>query len=307
MDHYKSCSLCPRNCNADRMKGRLGYCGSSDRMTAARAALHMWEEPCISGREGSGTIFFAGCALKCVYCQNRSIALRKAGKEISAGRLSEIFFELAEKGANNINLVTADHFIPEIVNAIRMARDNGFGLPFLLNTSSYVKTDTLKMLDGLVDIYLPDMKYIDPRTALEYSNAADYPAAAKEAIDEMVRQLRARSNDGRVRNVFDSRGIMQQGIIIRHMLLPGHVLEAKLIVRYLHEKYGDEVYLSLMSQYTPPKDLPGRFAKISRRVTQREYESLLDYAAELGITKGFMQEGAAADESFIPAFNCEGI
>lgn len=267
----------------------------------------MWEEPCISGKEGSGTVFFTGCALKCVYCQNRAIALRKSGKEITTERLADIFFELAEKGANNINLVTADHFIPDVAEAIGKAKKRGFSLPFLLNTSSYVRADTLKLLDGLVDIYLPDMKYISPKTAMEYSNAADYPSAAKEAIDEMVRQLRARSADGKVKNVFDVRGIMLQGIIIRHMLLPGHVLEAKLIVKYLHERYGDEVYLSLLSQYTPPEDLPARYASISRTAAQSEYDSLLDYAAELGVAKGFMQEGGAADESFIPAFDCEGI
>ena len=307
LDIYKSCSLCPRSCNSDRTNGRKGYCGSTDKPAAARAALHMWEEPCISGKEGSGTIFFTGCALKCVYCQNRTIALKKAGKEISDERLIEIFFELAEKGANNINLVTADHFIPDVSEAIASARKRGFNLPFLLNTGSYVRPDTLKMLDGLVDIYLPDMKYYSPKTALEYSNAPDYPAAAKEAIEEMVRQLRARSSDGKVKNIFDTRGIMKQGIIVRHMLLPGHVLEAKLIVKYLHEKYGDEIYISLLNQYTPPKDLPEKYSDISRCVTQREYDSLLDYVQTLGITKGFMQEGSAADESFIPDFCCEGI
>ena len=267
----------------------------------------MWEEPCISGKEGSGTIFFTGCALRCIYCQNRVIALRKAGKEITIERLADIFFELAEKGANNINLVTADHFIPDVAEAIMKAKNRNFTLPFLLNTSSYVRPETLKILDGLVDIYLPDMKYYSPRTALEYSNAADYPAAARDAIDEMVRQLRSRSADGKVKNVFDSRGIMRQGIIVRHMLLPGHVLEGKLIVRYLHDKYGDEIYISLLSQYTPPEDLPEKYAKISRCVTEREYESLLDYAQKIGVTKGFMQEGSAADESFIPDFCCEGI
>jgi len=267
----------------------------------------MWEEPCISGENGSGTVFFSGCTLKCVYCQNRNIALGNAGKEISKERLTEIFFELAGKGANNINLVTADHFIPGIAEAIQDAKKAGFSLPFLLNTGSYVNAETLKLLDGLVDIYLPDMKYMDPRTAKTYSNAPDYPEKAMAAIEEMARQLRKASKGEKIVTVFDNRGIMQRGMIIRHLLLPGRVIEAKLIVKYLYEKYGDEVYLSLMNQYTPSAEIGKRYPKLGRRVTEAEYRSLIGYAAKLGVANGFVQEEGTAEESFIPEFDCEGV
>ena len=304
---YNNCHLCPRSCGANRNAGEKGFCGMTDRFVAARAALHMCEEPCISGRNGSGTVFISGCTLGCVYCQNRNIALGLAGKEIPKERLVEIFFELADQGANNINLVTADHFIPGVAEAIKEAKKEGFSLPFLLNTGSYIHADTLKLLDGLVDIYLPDLKYIDPKTAGSFSHAPDYPEIAKAAIDEMVRQLRSRCGGQRIETVFNGQGIMQRGIIIRHLLLPGRVLEAKLIVKYLFEKYGDEVYLSLMNQYTPPADPAERIPKLARKVTEAEYRSLIGYAAELGVKNGFMQEGETADESFIPEFDGEGV
>lgn len=304
---YQNCHLCPRGCGADRSKGEKGFCGMTDQFVVARAALHMWEEPCISGENGSGTVFFSGCTLGCVYCQNRNIALGRAGKEISKERLKEIFFELAKQGANNINLVTADHFIPGVAEAIKEAKKEGFSLPFLLNTGSYVHTETLKLLDGLVDIYLPDLKYFDPKTAKAYSNAPDYPETAKAAIGEMVRQQRSRSKGRRVETVFNEKGIMQQGIIIRHLLLPGRVLEAKLIVKYLYEEYGDEVYLSLMNQFTPSPELENCVPKLARKVTEAEYRSLIDYAAGLGVKNGFMQVGETADASFIPEFDGVGV
>ncbi len=301
MTEYKSCTLCPRNCKADRTAG-IGYCKVPDTLKVARAALHMWEEPCISGKRGSGTIFFSGCNMGCVFCQNKKISRGETGLFIDKERLIEIFFELKEKGANNINLVTGDIFIPTIREAIEEAKNKGFDLPLLLNTSSYLNLDTVKSLEGLIDIYLPDFKYIRDEDAVRYSNAPGYVNAAKEAIDEMVRQC--------PKNLFfpekDGDTIMKKGVIVRHLLMPGMLIQAKLIVKYLHEQYGDSIYLSLMNQYTPNGELTG-FTEIDRKVSKRDYDSLITYAQNLGITRAFIQVGETADESFIPEFDCEGV
>ena len=258
----------------------------------------MWEEPCISGSQGSGTVFFSGCPLRCVYCQNRDIARAGAGKEITVERLSEIFLELQEKGAANINLVTPTHYTPEIVKAVAEARDSGLTLPIVYNCGGYEKPETLRTLEGIVDIYLTDFKYMDAEAARRYSHAPDYPEIAKEALGEMVRQ--------QPEPVFDEKGMMKKGVIVRHLLLPGHLKNAEAVVKYVYETYGNRVYLSLMNQYTP---LPGmeKWPEINRKVTRREYDRLLDYAVELGVENGFIQEGRTAEESFIPAFDCEGI
>ena len=293
------CTLCPRSCGADRAAGQKGYCGvGGTKIKAARAALHMWEEPCISGSQGSGTVFFSGCPLRCVYCQNRDIARAGAGKEITVERLSEIFLELQEKGAANINLVTPTHYTSEIVKAVAEARDGGLTLPIVYNCGGYEKPETLRTLEGIVDIYLTDFKYMDAEAARRYSHAPDYPEIAKEALGEMVRQ--------QPEPVFDEKGMMKKGVIVRHLLLPGHLKNAEAVVKYVYETYGNRVYLSLMNQYTP---LPGmeKWPEINRKVTRREYDRLLDYAVELGVENGFIQEGGTAEESFIPAFDCEGI
>ena len=293
------CTLCPRSCGADRAAGQKGYCGvGGTKIKAARAALHMWEEPCISGSQGSGTVFFSGCPLRCVYCQNRDIARAGAGKEITVERLSEIFLELQEKGAANINLVTPTHYTPEIVKAVAEARDGGLTLPIVYNCGGYEKPETLRTLEGIVDIYLTDFKYMDAEAARRYSHAPDYPEIAKEALGEMVRQ--------QPEPVFDEKGMMKKGVIVRHLLFPGHLKNAEAVVKYVYETYGNRVYLSLMNQYTP---LPGmeKWPEINRKVTRREYDRLLDYAVELGVENGFIQEGGTAEESFIPAFDCEGI
>ncbi len=274
--------------------------GSS--LHVSRAALHMWEEPCISGKDGSGTVFFSGCNMRCVFCQNKDISDGKTGKYISSERLVEIFFELQEKGANNINLVTGEICVPTIVPAIERARAEGIKLPFLLNTSSYLKVDTLKMLEGLIDIYLPDLKYIRNEDAIRYSNAPGYVEAAKAAISEMVRQrphCNFYVND-------NNESIIKRGVVVRHLLMPGMVIQAKLIVKYLYETYGDNIYISLMNQFTPNGKLHD-FPEINRKVTEQEYDSLIDYAANLGVTNGFMQVGETASESFIPSFDCEGV
>ncbi len=305
-NEYSACRLCPRNCGVDRTVAE-GYCREKSSLHVARASIHMWEEPCISGNSGSGTIFFSGCNMGCVFCQNRRISRGEVGKYIDIGRLIEIFYELKEKGANNINLVTGDMFIPTIRNAIDRARGMGFDLPFLLNTSSYLNVETVKSLQGLIDIYLPDFKYIREEDAVRYSNAPGYVNAARDAIDEMVRQQpKALFADEGQQKSDRNTPLMRRGVVIRHLLMPGMLIQAKMIVKYLYERYGDNVYLSLLGQYTPGDNLSS-FPEINRKVTGYEYKSFVDYAAGLGITRAFVQEGDTARESFIPDFDCRGV
>jgi putative pyruvate formate lyase activating enzyme len=297
-DFMKECTLCPRECKVDRTRGSRGYCKVTGELFVARAALHMWEEPCISGEEGSGTVFFAGCSLGCVYCQNYNIANGLAGKQITIERLSEILIELQEKRANNINLVTPSHYVPQIIEAITLARQKGLQLPIVYNSSAYEKVETLRLLEGYIDIYLPDLKYMDPISAGNYSRAENYFEYATKAIREMVRQV------GQAE--FDDRGIMKRGVIVRHLLLPSNLTDSKKILKYLYDTYGDMIYISIMSQYTPMPRMEDH-PLLNRRVTEEEYEELVDYAIELGIENGFIQEGETASESFIPEFNGEGV
>ncbi len=294
----RDCALCPRNCHVDRTRGRKGYCRMTDRLVVARAALHYWEEPCLSGERGSGTVFFSGCGLGCVYCQNHSISRGLAGKKISIERLSEVFLELEEKGAHNINLVTPTHFVPQIISAISLARRKGLRLPLVYNSSGYEKVETLKLLEGHIDIYLPDMKYFDEAPATKYSKCKDYFHYASGAIAEMVRQAGE--------PVFDEKGIMQKGVIVRHLILAGCLGDSKNIIRFLHETFGDKIYISIMNQYTPVNPVE-RYPEINRRITKGEYDELVDYAVGLGVKNGFIQEGETALESFIPEFNNEGL
>lgn len=298
MNKYENCLLCPRKCGINRSTGQTGVCGVSSEIKVARAALHYWEEPCISGKRGSGAVFFSGCSLHCVFCQNREISDGKAGKVISKERLSDIFMELAGKGANNINLVTPGQYIPDIVWAVNDAKSRGMKLPIIYNTSGYENVTELKLLEGIVDVYLPDFKYMDSTLSAMYSRAKDYPSVAKQALSEMVRQQPDVVID-------DATGLIQKGVIVRQLLLPGHVNDAKAVLKYLYDTYHDHVYISMMSQFTPIalKDYP----EINRTVTRREYERLVDYALEIGITNAFIQEGDVAKDSFIPAFDCEGV
>lgn len=298
MNKYENCLLCPRKCGINRSTGQTGVCGVSAEIRVARAALHYWEEPCISGKKGSGAVFFSGCSLHCVFCQNREISDGKAGKVISKERLSDIFLELKAKGANNINLVTPGQYIPDIVWAVNDARSRGMKLPIVYNTSGYEDAKELKLLDGIVDVYLPDFKYMDSALSAKYSRAKDYPSVAKQALSEMVRQQPSVVID-------DATGLIQKGVIVRQLLLPGHVNDAKAILKYLHDTYQNSIYISMMSQFTPIalKDYP----EINRTVTRREYERLIDYAIKIGITNAFIQEGDVAKDSFIPAFDCEGV
>jgi len=294
----KDCMLCPRECHVDRTAGKKGYCKATDELVVARAALHMWEEPCISGKEGSGTVFFSGCALGCVYCQNSNISKGLAGKVITIERLAEIFLELQGKGANNINLVTPSHFVPHIIGALDIARKKGLALPVVYNCSGYEKVETLKLLEGYVDIYLPDFKYMSAEPAMKYSKCRNYFTVAAAAIREMVRQVNEAA--------FDNRGIMQRGVIVRHLTLPGYLEDSKRIIKYLYETYGDRIYISIMNQYTPMARNMA-YPELNRRITEEEYEELVDYAIEIGLEQGFVQEGEAALESFIPEFNGEGV
>lgn len=298
MNKYENCLLCPRKCGINRSTGQTGVCGVSSEIKVARAALHYWEEPCISGKRGSGAVFFSGCSLHCVFCQNREISDGKVGKVISKERLSDIFMELADKGANNINLVTPGQYIPDIVWAVNDAKSRGMKLPIIYNTSGYENVTELKLLEGIVDVYLPDFKYMDSALSAMYSRAKDYPFVAKQALSEMVRQQPDVVID-------DAKGLIQKGVIVRQLLLPGHVNDAKAVLKYLYDTYHDHVYISMMSQFTPIalKDYP----EINRTVTRREYERLVDYALEIGITNAFIQEGDVAKDSFIPAFDCEGV
>ncbi len=292
------CRICPRSCGALRENGERGICGVTDRLKAARAALHLWEEPCISGQSGSGAVFFSGCSLRCIYCQNRDIGLGHAGRELTKERLAEIFLELQGQGACNINLVTAGHYVPQVVQALQLAKKNGLRIPVVYNSSGYEMPETLRLLEGLVDVYLPDFKYMDSRLAAAYSHAPDYPEIAKAAVAEMVRQTGP--------TVFGEDGMILKGVIVRHLLLPGHVKNAKSVVEYLHKTYGSSIYLSLMSQYTPMPELADH-PTLGRRVTRREYEKLLAFALEIGVENGFYQSRDVAKDSFIPAFDGEGI
>ena len=295
----KECRLCPRECGVDRSEGKKGYCGASNELKVARAALHMWEEPCISGEAGSGAVFFSGCPMRCRFCQNYSIAAARKGKVISIERLAQIFLELQEKGAANINLVTPTHYTLHIIKALDLAKENGLRIPVVYNSSGYEKTETLKLLRGYIDIYLPDFKYMDGLLAAAYSNAPDYPEYAKRALEEMVGQTGPLKLD-------EETGMARSGVIVRHLVLPGHVRNSKAVIQYLYETYGDQIYISIMNQYTPMPQVT-KDKLLGRKVTRREYEKVIDYALELGVENGFFQEGDVAEESFIPEFDSEGV
>ncbi len=342
----ESCILCPRNCRVNRSLGEKGYCGQSAQITAARAALHFWEEPCISGERGSGAVFFSGCNMGCVFCQNYEIAHGQVEKEITGERLSEIFLELQEQKACNINLVTPTHFVPQIVSALGRAKDQGLRIPVVYNTSGYEKVEVLQMLEGLVDIYLPDCKYFSSELSYKYSKAADYFTVCAKAIAEMARQtgapifFRENGNDAKIGyltaleynelisqladaedyhdNQNDVSGdqygydddysgpLMARGTIVRHMMLPGRVEDSRNVIRYLYETFGDTIYLSIMNQYTP-MPRSATFSELTRKVDPEEYDALLDYAIDLGIENAFFQGEDTAEDSFIPAFDFKGL
>ncbi len=300
----------------------------------ARAALHFWEEPCISGTAGSGAVFFSGCNLGCVFCQNYAISRGHVGKNITVQRLSDIFLELQGKGANNINLVTAGHFLPMVIDALEDAKNRGLSIPIVYNTSSYEKVEAIRDLDGLVDIYLPDLKYVSSRLSGDFSKAPDYFEVASKAIEEMVRQtgepeffVKKKASLNQQMSLWESEDVMdaatynecaddlmsegrevlmKRGTIVRHLLLPGCTEDSRAVVKYLYDTYGDSIFISIMNQYTPMPQVAGH-PLLSRKVTDDEYNEVLDYAIDSGIENAFMQEGDVAEESFIPDFDCEGL
>lgn len=288
-----NCSICPRKCNADR-ENSVGFCKSPAEFRLARAALHFWEEPCISGENGSGTVFFSGCNLKCVYCQNYEISIENKGIVVDDSRLIEIFKSLIEQGAENINLVNPTHYADRLANLFEKWH---CPVPVVYNTSGYESAQTLKMLDGIVDIYLTDFKYIRPDKAQKYSNAPDYPEVAKNTLAEMKRQVQGYA--------FDSRGVMQKGVIVRHLVLPQNTNSALRIIDYIAENYSD-TYLSIMAQYVPCSNLEN-YPEINRKITEREYNKVVDYALQTGLENVFIQQTESAGKEFIPPFDFTGI
>lgn len=345
------CRLCPRNCGTDRSTAARGSCGMPEEIYIARVAPHFWEEPCLSGEKGSGTVFFTGCNLRCVYCQNVKIAAGRVGKPYTTAELAEAFLRLQEAGCHNINLVTPSHYVPQIAKALRLAKQDGLSLPVVYNTSSYDCVQTLRQIDGLVDIYLADLKYMSTELSQKYSHAPDYPETAKAAIKEMVRQtggavyrvreavkedgeglagcskknavqenpakreaaaaaregkragLQQKTESRIIKNAeeYPDGALMERGVIVRHLLLPGQEEEAKKVISYLYETYGNKIAISILNQYTPMAGSK-EFPELNRRVTDEEYERVVDFAVKLGVEHGFLQEGETATESFIPEF-----
>lgn len=290
-DLLTNCNLCPRKCNINRHI-TTGFCAATDKMKIARAALHFWEEPCLSGDNGSGTIFFSYCNLKCLFCQNFEISTDNVGREITIDKFCEICLKLQKEGALNINLVTPTHYIPLIIEGLKKAKKQGLTIPIVYNTSGYENVESLKLLDGLIDIYLPDFKYFDDNIAIKYSNAKNYRQIAKDAIKEMYRQV------GHF--TFDKNGIMQKGVIVRHLMLPNMEEDSKKIVKYLYDTYKDNIFISIMNQYTPIKKL--KYEELNNTIKEEIYDNVINYAYDLGVRNCFIQEGKTQKKSFIPDF-----
>lgn len=297
LDILNSCKVCPRSCGINRNE-KLGFCKSGASVKLAKAYGHMWEEPCISGTKGSGTVFFSNCNLRCVFCQNHDISQESTGREVSIQRLSEIFLEQQERGFHNINLVNPTHYAPQIIEAIKISKSKGLTIPIVYNSNGYETTDTIDALKGFIDIYIPDFKYFNDKYAIKYSNAPDYFNIASACISRMVEQT------GPCK--FDEQGIMTRGVIIRHLMLPGLLFDSKKVVDYIYKSFGDDVYLSLMNQYTPmfhAKDYP----EINKRLNPGHYDSLIDHCLEIGYKNAFIQESGTDTTDFVPDFDLSGI
>lgn len=297
MRELENCRLCPRKCGANRYE-RPGYCQAGIKIKVAKAFLHRWEEPCISGTRGSGAVFFSHCNLRCVFCQNHEISQEGFGKEISSARLAEILAELEKQGAHNINLVTPTHYIPQIREALIAARENGLRIPIIYNSSAYESVEALRSLEGLIDIYLPDLKYFKPQFSAKYSQAPDYFASATQAVLEMFRQVGS--------PVFAEEGLLKKGLMVRHLLLPGLLLDSKKIIDWVLAYLPKEVYLNLMSQYTPLHKA-SHYPEINRQISAQHYETLLEYALANGVENGFFQEVESATDEYVPSFDLQGI
>lgn len=305
LDMLNECTLCIRKCKVNR-NNKIGFCKADNKVMVARAALHLWEEPPISMGKGSGAVFFSHCNLNCVFCQNHDISQGDrntsnclvGGTEISIERLSEIFLELQEKGANNINLVTPTHYVPQIIEALKLSKKNGLNIPILYNTNSYDSLETIKSLDGYIDVYLPDFKYFNDKYAIKYSKAPNYAENAIKVIDEMVKQVGS--------NKFDSEGRMIKGVIVRHLMLPGLLFDSKKVIDILYNRYHDNIYISIMNQYVPMFNACN-FPEINKSLNPKHYDSLINYAADIGVTNGFIQDEGANTSKYTPSFNLEGV
>jgi putative pyruvate formate lyase activating enzyme len=298
MKTLENCNLCPRNCGVNRLNGQIGFCGASENIKLARVSLHHYEEPCISGQNGSGTVFFSNCSLRCVFCQNHQISQKGFGTEVTIKRLAEIFLELQNSNAHNINLVTPTHYVPQIISAINVSKELGLTIPIIYNSSGYENLETIKMLKGYIDVYVPDLKYWNNKYALKYSNAKNYFSYAKVAIEEMFSQ---------VPNVkFNEAGLITKGLIIRHLMLPGLLFDSKKIIDYINNTYKNNVYISIMNQYTPMFHA-SNYPEINKTLNSDHYDSLIDYALSKGITNGFIQDSGSSSKEFIPAFDLRGI
>ena len=287
------CNLCPRNCNVDRAKGQIGYCMAPNDLVIARYSLHPWEEPVISGINGSGTIFFSYCNLKCCFCQNYQISELHKGRVVTIEEFSNICLELQKKGATNINLVTPTPYVHLIIEGLKLAKKKGLTIPIVYNTSGYENVETIKLLNGLVDIYLPDLKYYDNTLAQKYSKCPNYFKNASSCIEEMLNQVGEPQ--------IDDYGIMKKGVIVRLLILPTHISDSKKIINYLYTKYKDKIILSIMNQYTPVRIL--KYKELNRTITEEEYDEVINYAYDLGVRNAFIQEGETQECSFIPDFN----
>lgn len=294
----QNCTLCPRRCGVNRLNGDKGYCKAGASIRIARAALHHWEEPCVSGEAGSGTVFFSDCNLRCVFCQNSDISQDGLGMEISTDRLADIFLELQQKGALNINLVTPTHYVPQIMDGIDIAKSKGLSLPILYNSSGYENVETIRLLKGYIDVYLPDIKYFSSKYSQKYSNAPNYFKYASEAVKEMASQVGSA--------VFNDNGIIKRGVIVRHMMLPGLLFDSKKVIDFIYRTFGDEVYLSIMNQYTPAHR-SSLYPEINKPLNAEHYDALINYALNLGVKNGFIQEEGTSSKVFIPPFNLEGV
>ena len=311
------CTLCNRNCKVNRNAKQIGFCKASNKVKIARASLHLWEEPPISQGNGSGTVFFSYCNLKCVFCQNynisqgtesdnlnnmksESLTLKTSvtGMEISIERLSEIFLELQAKGANNINLVTPTHYVPQIIEALKIAKKNELTIPILYNTNSYDSIETIKSLNGYIDVYLPDFKYFDDKYSIKYSKVDKYASNTIKVINEMISQV------GKPQ--FNSKGNIIKGVIVRHLMLPGLLFDSKKVIDFLYNKYGDNIYISLMNQYVPMFNA-FNYPEINKSLNPKHYDSLINYALEIGVKNGFIQDEGTNTSDFTPDFNLQGV
>ena len=293
-----NCNICPRNCGVNRNNNELGFCKANNKIKIARYSLHYWEEPCISGKRGSGTIFFSGCNLKCIFCQNYDISFYNKGKEISIERFADICIELQNKKALNINLVTPTIYIPLIKEGLLLAKKKGLKIPIVYNTSGYESVESLKELDGLIDIYLPDFKYATDRLAKRYSGIDNYVINAKESIATMIMQVG--------KPIFNDKGILTSGVVIRHMILPNNVLNTKLVLKYISDNFKDKALVSVMAQYFPTGEVD-KYPEINRKITKEELEEVEEYLEELNIENGYIQELGEHEEEYVPNFNLDNV